>query len=467
MVELQPDKNATDVKTNNEHVVSFKHIVKITYPVMFSMLSMNIMVLVDRTFVAQYNLTQFAAMMPAGFFAVAIASFFTGIIGYVSVLVSQYYGARRYQDCGASMWQGIYLSLVFSVLLWLLSPVLSNIFQIMGHEGELLIFEVEYFRLIIFANCIQLFSTAFAGFYRGIGDTKTTMYVSIATNLVNILLTWLLVLGNCGFPAMGMAGAGVAIILSCTINLILYILLLTKKTSKQQYETVRSYKPNLLLIHNLLKFGLFAGVQSFVDTGYFSILLIIIGTTGEFTLACANIAFAIEAISILPMIGITIAVGIIAGQERGANRIGNISVVIKKGLAIGLCFNLFIAFLYNLFPEFLISLFGSEQEQNKFIDISSAAIPLVRLTSIWLVFDTVHLVIGSVLQSVGDTRFMMVTYAVVPFLFYIILPYGLVVLSQLSLIWLWLALIGYSMIMAIVVAYRFLSGKWKAINVIE
>lgn len=447
-------------------VISFRHILTITYPVVLSMLSVNIMIFVDRTFVAHYDLTQFAAMMPAGSLATAISCIFTGVISYVSVLVAQYYGARRYSDCSVAMWQGVYLSMLFLVLLGLLSFVAANTFRIMGHDGELAKYEVEYFYLIILANCIQVFSTAFSSFYRGIGDTKIIMYVGVATNVINMVLDWLLIFGNCGLPARGMSGAGLATSISCTIGLILYGFLLHKNTFKHKYKTLSMYRFDRNLFYKLLKFGSFAGVQAFVETGYFSFLLLIIGKTGEFTLTCANIAFSIEAISILPIIGITMAVGIIAGQERGADRLDNITAVMKKGMIIGVCFNFFIIGLYNLFPEFLISIFTSEQGQDNIRYINAATIPLVRLTSIWLIFDTIYLTIGSVLQSVGDTKYMMVIYTIVPFLFYVILPYILCVWAELSMIWLWIALTGYSIIMAILVTNRFLGGNWKSISII-
>jgi MATE family multidrug resistance protein len=427
---------------------------------------MNAMIFVDRMYVAQYNLTQFAAMMPASFLATAIASFFVGIVGYVSVLVAQCYGARRYQDCSASMWQGVYLSMFFTFLLIMFSMVSSNIFKVMGHDGDLLKYEIEYFFLIILANCIQLFSTAFSSFYCGIGDTKITMYVGIATNIVNMVLTWLLVFGKYGLPEMGMFGSGLATIISCAIGLTLYISFFYKQSFQNQYQILRNYHFNRVLLHKLLKFGLFSGIQSFVDIGYFSILFIIIGMTGEFALTCVNITVAIEAAFILPLIGITTAVGIIAGQERGANRLNNIPIVIKKGIIIGICYNLLIISMCNFLPEFLIAIFNSEQDKEKFLLINNVTIPLVRLTSLWIVLDMIHLIIGSVLEAVGDTRFMMVMYAVVPFLFYVILPYVLCVVASLSLSWLWIALIGYRVVLLLLVTNRFLGGKWKGINVI-
>ena len=58
-------------------------------------------------------------------------------------------------------------------------------------------------------------------------------------------------------------------------------------------------------------FGLPAGIQTFVSTGYYSFLLLIIGESGDFNLSCANVAFTIEGISVLPVMGLATAISVI------------------------------------------------------------------------------------------------------------------------------------------------------------
>ncbi|KKM10355.1 hypothetical protein SY88_14245 [Clostridiales bacterium PH28_bin88] len=348
----------------NEHHVSFENIIRITYPVILSMFTLNIMVFVDRAFVAKYSLTQFAATMPASNLATTVASIFIGIVGFLSALVSQYYGAQKYKECASSMWQGVYISIFFSLLLLIISLVASNIFQVMGHTGELLKYERQYFNLLVLSSCVQLFSTAFSSLYRGIGDTKTTMFVGILANIFNVLLDWVLIYGKLGFPEMGgVFGSGVATLISSIIGVMTYISLLNKNDFKKKYKVFTNLKLDKSLMYKLLRFGFPAGIQSFVGTGYFSLLLLIIGKTGEFNLSSANIAFTIEGVSIFPVWGLGTAVSIIAGQERGAGRIDNVIKVVKKGILIGLCFNLIIIVLYNFFPHLLISIFNSGKDK--------------------------------------------------------------------------------------------------------
>lgn len=460
------NENELEQKSNGESNVSFKNILRITYPVVLSMLSLNIMQFVDRAFVANSSLTQFSATMPSSFLANSIASIFLGITGYVATLVSQYYGANKHKNCSSTMWQGVYLGMIFSVVLLVLSPFASNIFSIMGHTGELLKYEKSYFYLVIFACCAQLFSTAFSGFFTGIGNTKITMYVAVITNVVNIVLDWVFIFGKFGFPKMGgIMGAGTATIISCIIGALIYLVVLRRNNKKDEYEIFNNRKIDKVLIKKLLKYGFPAGIQSFVGMGYVSILLLIIGKSGEFNLACSNIAFTIEGISIFPVWGIGTAVSIITGQERGGNRIANIPKALKNGIIIGICFNAILIVLFNFFPELLISIFNSGYEEEKFSKIMDYTIPLIRITSVWLLFDTIQIIIGNVLRSVGDTMFMMVIYLIMPFLFYIVIPVISIFLGF-SLFWIWIELLVYTLCMLTMLTIRFYSNKWKRINVI-
>ena len=450
-----------------ENTITFKQIIKTAYPVIISMLSLNIMLFVDRAFVAQYNLTQFSAIMPAGFFGMAIANIFLGISGYASIFVSQYYGAGKYKSCSSSMWQGVYASIILSIVLLMLSPLTSNVFELMGHTGDLLKYERHYYYFIIASSCVQLFSVAFSSIYIGIGDTRIIMFAGITTNISNIILDWILVFGKFGIREMGIYGSGMATFISCIIGVIIYIVLLNRKIfKKNDFGIFTNKRIDIPLLKRLMKYGLPAGIQSFVSTGYFSFLLLIIGKTGEFNLSCSNIAFTIEGMSVFPLIGLGTAIGIVAAQERGAGRVGNIPKVVKKGIMIGFGFNLILAFVYNFSPGFLVSIFNSGSETEKFILINNTAILLVRLTSIWLAGDTVNIILGSVLRSVGDTLYMLLISMIVPFLFYIVFPYIVCVIAKLPLFWLWIELVVYTALMVVLTSTRFLGGKWKSISVI-
>jgi multidrug resistance protein, MATE family len=90
----------------------------------------------------------------------------------------------------------------------------------------------------------------------------------------------------------------------------------------------------------------------------------------------------------------------------------------------------------------------------------------VKLTSIWILFDTLQIIISNVLISVGDTKFMMKIFIIMPFIFYIVLPYILCNVLKRSLLWIWIALLIYTLLMLSLVSIRLLKGKWKNIKII-
>ncbi|WP_150275292.1 MATE family efflux transporter [Paenibacillus tepidiphilus] len=447
--------------------VSYRNIIRITYPIILSMFSINIMVFIDRAFVARYDTTQFAAVMPASNVATSLASIFLGVVGFSSTLISHHYGAGDRKSSSRTLWQGIYISLLSTLGLLAISPLVAQIFSLMGHGGELLAYEKQFFYLMILSNSVQIMIAACSSLFRGVGDTKKILYVSVIANLCNILLDWLLIFGNWGFPELGgIKGAGLATLFSCLLNLLLTVLLLCTPAYKKGFEVFKHWKPDLAPFKKIWKFGLPSGIQSFVGTAYFSLLLLILGGTGENDLTAANIVFTIEGLSIFPIWGLGNALSIVAAQERGGGRTDNISGVLRKGLWLALGFNVLIIAVFNLLPGPLISIFHdpSSPGYQAVLDIT---IPLVRLTSVWIIFDSVQIVIGSILKAAGDTLFMMKLYLLMPIVFYLVLPYLTYTVAGYSLYWVWLELLAFTLAMLLFVGKRYLDGKWRQIEVLK
>lgn len=451
------------MENNLKSTISLRNIIKITYPVILSMFSLNIMTFVDRAFISKSSISEFAAAVPASNLATTISSIFIGIVGFGAALIAQYNGAKNYDGCAKTLWNSMYLSTAFSIILLAISPIASNTFAIMGHQGQLLKYEKLFFYLIIFSSCFQILSTGFSNFFKGISNTKIPMFVGIVSNIINVLFDYILIFGKLGCPKLGgILGSGLSTLLSCFISTIIYFLLINRKALKNKYRLLlnRGLDKNLAL--KLIHFGLPSGMQTFVGTGYFTLLLLIIGMTGEFNLSCANIAFTIESMSVWPVQGIGIAVGIIVGNEIGARRINNTEKILKKGLTLGFLFNIILIIVFNLFPDVLISLFNSGSNKK----ILAYTIPLIKITSIWLVFDTIQIIIRNVLQAAGDTVFLMIIFMTVPFVFYLAVPYIICVISGLSIYWIWINLLIFTFFMLSLVSLRFVKGNWKTIQVI-
>jgi MATE family multidrug resistance protein len=448
--------------------VSLKRMITVAGPMIVSMLSLNIVLFVDRYFLARYNLSHFAASMPAGTINFGILSIFLGIAGYTATLVSQYFGAKRYHDCSKTLWQSIYFSLVSGLVLIALTPFIANIFAWMKHDPALIPLERSYFMIMMAAAPFMLLTNSLSGFFGGLGMTVYPMIASIAGNVFNIVFDYLLIFGIGPFPEMGIAGAALATSLSYGLQLIIFfIFLLNNKKIRHGFDLFHFKKFSKSISGKLLRFGFPAGFQYFIDAGGWSFFLLAVGRMGEISLTAATLTITVQSVAFLPMYGLSLGAGIIAGQERGAGRTQNIYKVLRLALKVSLIFNLFLLSLLLLFPEAIFQIFNSGTAgELKFDEALQSAIVLMRITCLWLLIDAALVQTGSILRAVGDTFFLLKVATFLSPIFLVILP--LIMISMnLPLAAVWFNLVAFIAIYFIFVLVRFLSGKWKEINVIN
>jgi MATE family multidrug resistance protein len=293
------------------------------------------------------------------------------------------------------------------------------------------------------------------------------MIVGIMANGLNILLDWILVFGKFGFPAMGIVGAGLATIASSFFALcMIFLVIVFRKETRTVFGIFENLRPDFQILRKIVRYGFPAGAHFFLGVSSFSIFLLMLGRLGDVPLAAANIAFSIEGISFMPVLGFATAIGIISGQEKGGGRPENVPAAVKKGIMIALVYNVAIITLFNFFPEALISIFNRGGEAVNFDSIISLTVPLIHLTSLWLIFDSIQLILSETLKSLGDTFFLMTVSGVFPFLFFIIPSYLAAFVWKLPLYSLWIIIVLWVIVLFFIMLGRFLQGKWRMIDLI-
>ena len=431
------------------------------------MVSVNIMQFADRAFLARHDLAHFTASMPAGIYSFALLSVFLGITGFVANLVAQYYGARRSAECAGATWQGIYFSLLCGTFLLVLSPLAVRLFRVVGHAENLIPLESQYFYLMIVSGLFHLLGNSIAGFFNGIGKTRIPMVVAVVANCFNVLMNWILIFGKLGLPALGILGAGIATALGGLVSVALLAAVFLSRSNRSTYGTLRARGVQREMIGRLLKFGMPAGVQFFLDMAAFSIFILLIGTLGEIELSAANMAFTIESVAFMPLLGLSLGVSIIAGQEMGARRPENVYRVARKGIIVGVLFNAVLVFVFLILPDALMSIFDSGREMEKFAQIRQYAKPLIQLAAAWIFFDAIAIVVSGTLRAVGDTVFLMTTIGALSLLIIVVPSYVLIAVLRKPVIYAWILIVVYVVVLCFVFLVRFYRGRWEKIQVIE
>ena len=235
------------------------------------------------------------------------------MVSYVNVFVAQYVGAGASERVGASLWQGIYFSLIAGLFLASLCLIAEPLFRFAGHHPAVMRLEVVYFRILTLGAGAVVLATTLSCFFSGRGLTRPVMLINLVGAGLNIPLDYLLINGVGFFPELGIVGAALATVASQVLVMILFALAVFTRRNDRRFAVLRSWAWDGDLMRRMLRYGLPGGVQFFLDILVFTFFVFMIGRLGRTELAATNIVMAINTLSFMPMIGMSVAVSTLLG----------------------------------------------------------------------------------------------------------------------------------------------------------
>lgn len=418
-------------------------------------------------FLSWYSPEALAAAMPTGILSFALVSFFLGTSMYVSTFVAQYSGAGRDERVGPAIWQGIYFSVIGGGLVGATFLLAVPIFKVIGHDPAIQALEVEYWKYMTIGAVFPIVLGAVSGFFNGRGKTYPVMWASFAATGVNIVLNYILIFGNLGFPEMGIGGAGLSTVVSQFVNLVILVAMSVSDRNNIRFGIVSGWKFDRELFLRLIKFGMPNGVQFFLDIAAFSAFILIIGRLGAPELAATNIAMNVSMLTFMPMIGLGITVSILVGQSLGADRPEMADRATYSALQMSFLYTLTCAALYLIVPWMFIYPFAAKADPTEFEIIKQHAMVAMRFVAAWSVFDSLAIVISSALKGAGDTRFIMIAIVFLSLGILTIPTYIIIDVLEMGLRPAWTVAVAYTFALGITFLLRFRTGKWRTMRVIE
>jgi MATE family multidrug resistance protein len=445
----------------------YAEVLRVAIPLIISTGTWSVQHFVDRMFLTWYSPEAIAAAMPAGMLSFTITCIFIGTASYVGTFVAQYYGSGKYNRCGPSMWQGIYIALIGGAVQIMFIPLAGSLFSMIGHAPGIQECERVYFIILCYGGAPSIASSALAGFFSGLGKTWPVMWVNVMTTAVNLFLDWLLIFGHWGLPKMGIAGAGIATVSAYFFSVFFYFLLISRSPYTGTYHTIRGWRLDGDLFTRLMRFGFPSGLHFFVEIAGFTGFILLIGRLGTVALAASNIAFNINTLAFMPMIGIGIAISVLVGQRLGENNPKLAERASYSAFHLTLVYMVTVAILYVALPDLFIFPFAAQSEPTRFASIRSMTVVLLRFVALYSIFDAMSIVFSSAVKGAGDTRFVMLMELILSILVMVIPSYLAIEHFSLGIYSGWIFATTYICTLGIVFYARFFAGKWKAMRVIE
>ena len=446
----------------------YKDVLTISLPLVASMGSLTLMQFTDRMFLANYSADAIAAALPAGIASFTAVAFFMGVANYINAFIAQYMGARDFNRIGASVWQGIYFSLMAACLLALLYFVSGSLFDLIGHSPHIQRLEVSYFNILTLGAGLVVLASAMACFYTGRGLTKTVMVVHAIGAAVNIPLDYCLINGVGFFPELGIVGAALATVTaSATIVGILSVLIFSP-ANRSRYDTWKGRAFDRELFSRLMHYGLPSGIQFFLEIFGITFFIQMVGRLGDLELAASNIVLSIETLSFLPMVGFHIGTATLVGQAIGRGRPEDGTYATMSALHITMAYMILVAVVYVVTPKPLLNLFKAQHHTvAQYAEIMDLGVILMRFVAVFCFFDALNLVFSGAIKGAGDTRFIMWTIGALSLGVMITPMYVAVEVFRAGLYVAWTLATFYICALGIAFMMRYRQGKWKSMRIIE
>jgi len=446
----------------------YKDVLAISLPLVASMGSLTLMQFTDRMFLANYSADAIAAALPAGIASFTVIAFFMGVANYVNAFIAQYMGACTFNRVGASVWQGIYFSLMASCVLALLYFVSGPLFDLIGHSPHIQRLEVRYFNILTLGAGLVVLASAMACFYTGRGLTRTVMVIHMIGAVVNIPLDYCLINGVGFFPELGIVGAALATVTaSATIVGILSVFIFSP-ANRSKYNTWKGRAFDRELFGRLMHYGLPSGIQFFLEIFGITFFIQMVGRLGDLELAASNIVLSIETLSFLPMVGFHIGTATLVGQAIGRRRPEDGTYATMSALHITMAYMMLVAVAFIVIPEPLLNLFKAHHHTAaQYAEIMNLGVILMRFVAVFCFFDALNLIFSGAIKGAGDTRFIMWTIGALSLGAMITPMYVAVEVFKAGLYVAWTLATFYICALGIAFMMRYRQGKWKAMRVIE
>ena len=367
-----------------------------------------------------------------------------------NILIAQFLGAKREEQARVTVHTTIYtiffFGLFMSVLGFFITPAILRLMRVPEDVMKL----AENYVRITFAGLLFLFLfNGFTAMLRGMGDSKTPLYVLVVSTISNVILDLVFVI----VFGLGVEGAAYATVISQAISAILIIFIARRKNELLRFN-IFNLQFDKEIFFKTLKLGFPSGIQQSLVGAGFMTLTSLVNNFGSVASASFVAASKIDAFATMPSFNMGLALASFTGQNLGAGRMDRVRRGLYRTLTMGVGITAVLAILVLLFAKQAVLLFLSG---GAFIE---GAVLYVYLVAPSYIIQATMFIVNGIIRGAGDTFFSMIATLLTMWVFRVPIAIGLSQFLGVKGVYLSIG-IGFSIGATISFSY-YLSGKWIA-----
>jgi putative MATE family efflux protein len=386
---------------------------------------------------------------------VAMACFFALSMG-TTVLVAHATGARNREAASLAAKQSLTLGLIISAVITALGVTFApGLLAAIGAEPEVVEAGAPFLRAIAAGSVFLVTSFVAGGALRGTGDARTPMLVTFGMLGLNLALAYLLLFGGAGLPSLGVAGAGLAAVLSRGAGCLVLLGLLLRPGHGVSIAGWHGWWPALAPLRRLIDIGLPSMLESLFRAGGMLFLTVIVFRLGTAVAAAQQIVQQAVFFSMMPGFGFSMAATTLVGQSLGARNPTRARQASSLATRSCLVWMGLMGLVFFFGGPWIMRAFTADPE---IIGYGVAGLMVVALAQPG---QAIGIVLAGSLRGAGDTRFPMMVTALGMWLIRLPLAYFFGVTLGWGLPGVYLGWVVDSFSLAVANWLRYRAGAWQ------
>jgi MATE family multidrug resistance protein len=419
-------------------------------PVVLTQLGAVAMGIVDTIMVGRLGPEPLSAVALGNALSFTVIIVCLGTLTALDPMVSQAFGAGRFDECGRAMHHGAFLALALALPTMAILAFAKPLLRLLGQSPTLVESAGSYVHAIIWSVVPFLLFTVLRQFMQGISRARPAMTVMLLANVLNILANWILIYGNLGAPALGSTGAAWATtICRLAMFLMLAVYVFSRSHLRPYLTHLPPWPPDRALLTRLLHLGLPAGSQFGLEVGVFACVSMLMGWLGTLQLAGHQIALNLCSTTFMVPLGFSATAAVRVGQALGRQDVAAARRAAFTSFALGVGFMGLAATAFATVPQFFVGIYTDDPE------LLQMGVSLLLIGAVFQLSDGTQTIAIGALRGAADTRVSMLVAGIAYWL--VALPLGYVLAFPLG--WgprgLWWGLTAGLTLVAVTLATRF------------
>ena len=367
----------------------------IAYPILISLIMEQMIGMTDTAFLGRVGEVELGASAIAGVFYMVIFMVAFGFSIGTQILIARRNGEENYREIGQLFYHGIYFQVALAAVMFLLSYFLSPLIleRIISSPAVCRAAE-DYLHWRVFGAFFSFSAVIFRAFFLGTVQTRTLTLNSVVMVLSNVVFNYILIFGNFGFPAMGIAGAALGSSLAEGVSLLFFILYTRRRVDTRKYGLDRIPRFCRDVLRRMLNVSLWTMIQNFFSLATWFLFFLYIEHLGERALAVTNIVRSASGLLFMVMMAFASTCGSLTSNLIGRGHASEVPHLIHQHIRLAYLFVMPLALLFVLCPQLILGIYTD------MADLREAAIP-----SLWVMCASYLLIVPAnvYFQSVSGT----------------------------------------------------------------